>query len=152
MNKEKIKVVNSAQEEKTYIKSCGFIAYKVELGIRYYLIIKSTFGDVGFPKGHMEEGEDELTTAKRELKEETNISVLVIDGFRRQIEFPLPKQKNSIKQTVYYLGRCTSDEIVCQECEVQEAYFLPLEEATKALTFEQTKQILLEADCYISAL
>ena len=57
-----------------YIKSCGFIVYKAENNENFYLIIKSHNGDVGFPKGHMEPGENELQTAIRELKEETGFT------------------------------------------------------------------------------
>ena len=71
----------------TYIKSCGFVAYKRIENINHYLIIQSLNGDVGFPKGHMESGESELETAIRELKEETGVDVKVIQGFRRQIEY-----------------------------------------------------------------
>ena len=132
-----------------YIKSCGFIAYKQIEGRNYYLIIKSLNGDVGFPKGHMEIGESELETAIRELKEETGTEVNVVSGFRCQIEYHLPRTLNAIKQVVYFLGKCTSDSIVCQESEVAEACFLSYEEALKRLTFEETKNILRDAELFI---
>ena len=132
-----------------YIKSCGFVAYKQIKNKNYYLIIKSLNGDVGFPKGHMEIGESELQTAIRELKEETGIDVEAISGFRCQIEYPLPKVPDAIKQTVYFLGKCTSDNIVCQEAEVAAASFVSYDEALKILTFEETRNILKEAEFFI---
>ena len=132
-----------------YIKSCGFVTYKQIEGVNHYLIIKSLNGDVGFPKGHMEHGESELETAIRELKEETGVDVKVIQGFRREIEYKLHRIPDTIKQSVYFLGECTSDKIICQEAEVAEAGFIPYEDALKILTFEETKSILKDAEAII---
>ena len=117
----------------------------------YYLIIKSLNGDVGFPKGHMESGESELETAIRELKEETGVDVKAIQGFRRQIEYELRRVPDTIKQSVYFLGECTSDNIVCQEAEVAEASFLSYENSIKMLTFEETKNILKEVEAFLGS-
>ena len=132
-----------------YVKSCGLVAYKQIENENYYLIIKSPSGDVGFPKGHMESGESELETAIRELKEETGISVNVIPGFRRQIEYELRRIPDTVKQSVYFLGECISDNIVCQEAEVTEAGFVFYEDALKLLTFEETKNILEDAEKFL---
>ena len=132
-----------------YIKSCGFVAFRQVDGVNYYLIIKSLNGDVGFPKGHMEGSESEIQTAIRELKEETGIEVEVIPGFRRQIEYPLPRVADTVKQTVYFLGRCLSDELYPQTSEVKDARFLSYEEAIPALTFEDTKMILHDAEEFL---
>ena len=134
-----------------YIKSCGFVVYKRVGNENYYLIIKSLNGDVGFPKGHMESGESELETAIRELKEETGVDVKAIQGFRRQIEYELRRVPDTIKQSVYFLGECTSDNIVCQEAEVAEASFLSYENSIKMLTFEETKNILKEAEAFLGS-
>ena len=132
-----------------YVKSCGFVAFKQIENKNCYLIIKSLNGDVGFPKGHVEAGESELQTAIRELKEETGVEVEVIPGFRQQIEYPLTRIPDAIKQSVYFLGRCTSDNVICQESEVAEARFVSYEEALKMLTFEETKNILRDAELFI---
>ena len=132
-----------------YVTSCGFVPYREVGEERQYLIIHSHNGDCGFPKGHMEQGETEHETAIRELKEETNMEVQIIDGFRRQIEYPLPNRENVIKRSVYFLGKCVEGELVCQECEVAEAAFVLFEQALEALTFEETKAILRDADAFL---
>ena len=134
------------------IKSCGFIAYKEINNINYYLIIKATNGDVGFPKGHMEKDETEIQTAIRELKEETNIEIKLINGFRYQIEYQLPKKKNTLKQAVYFLGECIIDNIICQEKEVEEAKFMTYEEAILVLTFDETKKMLKLANNFLNSI
>ena len=136
-----------------YVKSCGFVAYACLGGENRYLIIKSTNGDVGFPKGHVEEGEEEIDTAIRELYEETNVSVRVVDGFRYAIEYPLPSAQDTVKQSVYFLGRCDDPEkMKRQESEVSEIAFLSYGEALSALTFNETKDILRAASSFIEKL
>lgn len=132
-----------------YIKSCGFVAYKQIGNENYYLIIKGKNGDVGFPKGHVEDGESEIQTAIRELKEETGAEVEVIHGFRRQSEYKLKKPRGAVKQVVYFLGRCTIDRITCQPSEVDAADFMSFDDALRALTFEEMKDILKEAEDFI---
>ncbi len=135
-----------------YIKSCGFVAYKQIENEIFYLIIKAHNGDVGFPKGHTEQGESEIETAIRELKEETGVEVEIISDFRRQIEYRLPRAANSVKQVVYFLGKCSSENIVPQEAEVAEAKFVSYEDALKILTFEATKNILRDAEQFIRSI
>lgn len=134
-----------------YIKSCGFIVYKAENNENFYLIIKSHNGDVGFPKGHMESGENELQTAIRELKEETGMDVDTIYDFRYQIEYPLPRVHDAMKQTVYFLGKCASDDIIIQETEVASAEFVTYDKAIEKLTFEETKNMLKKANDIINS-
>ena len=125
-----------------YIKSCGFIAFKKINNEIFYLIIKQKNNDIGFPKGRVENNESELETAIRELKEETNIEVNVIDNFRVQIEY---KVNNFIKQVVYFLGECINEDIIIQEQEVKEAWFLSFDEALNLITYKDTKNVLIEA-------
>ena len=133
-----------------YIKSCGFVVYASIDGEDRYLIIKSNNGDVGFPKGHTEAGESELVTAERELLEEVNLGVDVVSGFRREISYPLPGINDTVKQAIYFLGRCKDTAALeKQESEVADARFVGLDEAMDALSFEETKRILYDADQYI---
>ncbi len=114
-----------------------------------YLIIRSVNGEYGFPKGHVEGDETEYETAVRELKEETNLEADIVDGFRRQIEYPFPNKINVTKRSVYFLAVCAKGAIVCQPTEVAEAAFIPFDRALELLSFEDTKNILKEANDYL---
>lgn len=135
-----------------YELSCGFVAYQECQGERLFLIIRSRNGEYGFPKGHMENNETEYETAIRELKEETNLEVHIMEGFRRQVAYRLPKKANTMKRSVYFLGKCTGDKIVCQESEISQAMFVPMESALALLSFENTKMVLKEADAYLNSI
>ena len=127
-------------------KSCGVVAYKTVNNVNYYLLIRAFNGDTGFPKGHVEAGESEEDTALRELKEETNVEVEIIPGFRREMEYVIPSKKNVSKTVVYFLGKCTNDRIIPQRSEISEARFVAYEEALKIITFEDSRRILRDAE------
>ena len=63
-------------------KSCGAVVFTMVGDTLKYLLVHSVNGFWGFPKGHVEAGESEYDTAKREIREETGVNVTFIDGFR----------------------------------------------------------------------
>ncbi len=132
-----------------YETSCGFVVYRHVQAERQYLLIRSTGGEYGFPKGHTEPGETERETAVRELKEETGLEVRFVEGFRREEEYLLPNKVNTVKRVVFFLGEYREGRIVCQETEVSDAIFVPRETALELLSFETTRKILKEADAYL---
>ena len=135
-----------------YEKSCGFVVYKESSGVREYLLVSALNGKYGFPKGHVERGETEYETAVRELKEETNLEVRFVDGFRRQIEYRLPQKRDTMKRCVYFLGEYTEGEIICQEEEVLDAVFVDFDQAMQIIPFTNARAVLQEADEYINTL
>jgi len=132
-------------------KSCGFVVYRDTDHGRRYLIIRSSRGECGFPKGHTEPGETELETAMRELKEETNLEAAPVEGFRREISYRLRSNMNITKRVVYFLGKAKDGPLLCQESELLGAEFLPLEQALARLPFDSIIEILKEADSFLSA-
>ena len=63
-------------------KSAGAIIYRMENDVPQYLLLHYTpsnegkRGQWGFAKGHVEQGENDIQTAKREISEETGIKDL----------------------------------------------------------------------------
>lgn len=135
-----------------YEKSCGFVVYRESEGVREYLLVSALNGKYGFPKGHVERGETEYETAVRELKEETNLEVRAIDGFRRQIEYRLPQKRDTMKRCVYFLGEYTEGELIRQEEEILDAVFVTFERAMEMIPYANARAILQEADAYIDSL
>ena len=63
-------------------KSCGAVIFYEAAGRRSYLIEKMRQGHLSLCKGHVEGRETERETALREIREETALSVELLDGFR----------------------------------------------------------------------
>lgn len=128
-------------------KSCGAVIYKVENGKIFYYLIKQNRGHISFPKGHVEENEKEEDTAIREIKEETNIDVIIDNKFR-EVSTYSPKE-NVMKDVIFFVALSIKENIKPQKSEVEEVLIVNYEDAYKMLTYERDKEILEKANVYI---
>lgn len=128
-------------------KSCGAVVYKIENNQVYVLLEKMKLGHISIPKGHMEEGEDEVQTAKREIKEETNIDAEIDISFREEITYsPKPRV---LKKVVFFISEYKGGDLVAQEEEVSSCYFVLGSDALKELTYDSDKEIVKKALIHI---
>lgn len=118
-----------------YEKSCGCII----INESKVLLVQHNAGHWDFPKGHMEENETELETAIREVKEETNIDVLVQENKRYINEY---YKEDSFKQVIFFLATCKSIEIKRQEAEIKNIEWLTFEDAIERITHNNSRNIL----------
>ena len=103
----------------TYEKSCGAIVYRKHHGNTEILLIKHiNSGHWSFPKGHVEQGETEVETALREIKEETSLDVLIDPTFRETVTY-FPR-KDTQKVVVYFIAKAKTFDYVPQEDEIAE--------------------------------
>ena len=132
-----------------FVKSCGGVVFTRVNNDIQYVIVRHNGGHCGFPKGLMEPGEDEHTTALREIREEVGLSTSILDGFRAVEEYSFPNKPDVTKQVIYFLTEFSGQAIHHQVEELTEAYLLPYEEALQMLTFAEAKSILTEADRFL---
>lgn len=130
-------------------KSCGAIVYKKENDKLKFLLVYQSNGHHSFPKGHMEEGETELETAIREIKEETNLDVCVDQNFRYENSYFI-ETKNVYKDVVYFVATPKSFDLKNQEGEITECNWYTHDEVMNRLEFESMKEILKKAYEYIT--
>ncbi len=132
-----------------YEKSCGAIVYRKHHGNTEILLVRHLrSGHWSFPKGHMEAGESEEDTARREIKEETGLDVLLDTGFREIVNYS-PK-KNTKKTVVYFVGMGASHELIPQQDEISELRWLEIEQAGNVLTYENDKLLANKAKAFIA--
>ena len=118
-------------------KSCGCIILNDKNEI---LLVLQTAGHWGLPKGHVEEGETEEQTAIREVKEETNVDVIVNTNLRYSMVYS-PKEDVE-KEVVYFIAKNTSNDCKPQLEEVQEMKWLDIDNAINTITYENSKDLL----------
>ena len=134
-----------------YEKSCGAVVFTTIDGEIKYLLISNLQGIYGFPKGHVEDNETEAETALREVYEETNLRIKLIEGFRTTDEHVIPQKKDTIKQITYFLGVFENQEVIYQKEELSGAYLVSYAEAMELFQFESSGRILTEANAYLRA-
>lgn len=128
-------------------KSCGAVVINKDSTERKYLLIRSKGGVCGFPKGHVENGETEINTARREILEETGLFVDFIDGFRLVESYSFVKDDILIeKEVVYFLCEYSDQTPRPQESEISDIYLLDYKAALERLRFDSAKKVLLEAE------
>lgn len=130
-------------------KSCGTVPFEIRNGKIYYLLTQARDdGYCGFPKGHVEKGESEIETAYRETWEETSVRPRIFEDFRVQVSYRMNSGRR--KTVVYFLAEYTGQTPRYNHGFERLNYLiLPLDEALEALTYENTREILKEADDYI---
>lgn len=125
-------------------KSCGAIVYRKFHGNTEILLIKHiNSGHWSFPKGHVENGETEIETAKREIKEETSIDVIIDPTFRETVTYS-PK-KDTVKVVVYFLARAKNVNFSPQEDEIAEIRWVDISYAGNILSYENDRTIVSRA-------
>ena len=128
-------------------RSCGTVPYTVVRGgsVSYLLVRARGGGYCGFPKGHVENGENETETALRETFEETSVRVVIDESFRREIVYRL---SSGVEKTVVYFLASFEDQTPKRNKGFEDFEYLclPFDEAYRALTFENTRRILKEVD------
>jgi len=135
-------------------RSAGVIAFRSDAaapGGRVFLLLDyGRFWD--FPKGHLDEGEDDLTAALRELEEETGINdAHVIDGFAREMAyFFRDKRKGLIRKAVIFFLAETQRKRVRISHEHVGSAFLSLDEAIERLTYRNAKDVLRAAGEFLA--
>ena len=118
-------------------KSCGCVIVEND---KVLLILQQNDAYWGFPKGHVENGETEIQTAKREVKEEVGLDVEIDENKRYVTNYIV---RNEIDKTsVFYTATTTGGELIKQDSEIKEVKWCTFEEALELLTFDNLKEVL----------
>jgi len=137
-------------------KSAGAVVFRREEEKIYYLLLdypstaKTPKDYWDFPKGHLEKGEKEIETAKREIEEETGLKdIEFVPVFKQWIKYFFKfQEKNVLKFVTFYLAE-TKTKKVKISFEHIGYQWLPYEQAIKQLKFKNAQEILRKANQYL---
>lgn len=121
-----------------YENSCGAIVFNNK--IKKFLIVKMFNGNWGFPKGHIEEYETQVETAKREVFEETGIEINIVSDKKYEIKY-IPNE-TTIKKVTFFIGITENEEVTVDEQEIEAYKWCSYEEALKTITYRLQKEVL----------
>ncbi len=128
------------------VVSSGGVVYRVENAIPLFLLLTSNKRGVWcLPKGLIEENEDEVTTAMREVREETGVSRVKLRGKVGQIKYQFGFRAKTFDKTVHFFLFETdqADAKVGTEHDAME--WMPYEKALQTLSYPNEKDMLTKA-------
>ena len=143
-------------------KSVGAVLFRMKGDAREYLLLRYPSGHFEFPRGHVEAGETEEDTLRRETEEETGIAdITTIYPLRLESRFFYVAGRNEKKKRVesgkgYFVFKRAffypaltpaSDTTISHE---HTGYvWLPFDQALEKLTFDNAKRVLTAAEEYM---
>ena len=124
----------------------GVIFRRVPAG-EHVLLIKDAYRNWGFPKGHLEQGEDAATAALREIAEETGLTDLVNHGHIRDIDWFFRFRGKLIhKSCAFFLVEAPTGEPSPQHDEgITACRWLPVDDALRTLSYANARDVLRAA-------
>ena len=120
-----------------------------ELNKSEFLLLHYASGHWDFPKGNIEDGEDEVQAAYREIFEETGIqNVHFLEGFRKKIQYYYSREDILIrKEVIFYLAITNTKEITLSNEHIGYAW-KDYMEAMNQLTYKSAKDLLKEVKMF----
>lgn len=137
-------VFRKAREE----KSCGAVIWRSREGRLEYLLACHNGGHWSFPKGHVEGAETEEETARREILEETGLTVRLDAAFRHQVTYS-PKP-GVIKDVIFFTASPTGGQEKAQESEIAQLGWFSFSAARARITYAADEDVLLAAEAYLN--
>jgi 8-oxo-dGTP pyrophosphatase MutT (NUDIX family) len=132
--------------------SAGAIIYIIKDGSIYYLLLNSAFNSNywDIPKGRILENEIPENTAKREAKEEANLEIEIMKGFKEKVCYAFKREDEVVmKYVTIFLGKAKNDNVMISK-EHAGYKWADFEEARKLLkkemksVFEKAHKFVLE--------
>ena len=112
-----------------------------------FLLIRDSYKNWGFPKGHLESGEPPADAARREVAEETGLQELILHGPIKVIDWYFRFGGKTIhKFCHFFLFESRQGEAVPEEAEgITACVWQPLEKARESVSYENARDVLLQA-------
>jgi 8-oxo-dGTP pyrophosphatase MutT (NUDIX family) len=131
----------------------GVIVRRTDAGMTV-LLIRDAYRNWGFPKGHLEEGEDAAAAALREITEETGLTDLVNHGRIQDIDWFFRFRGKLIHKTcTFFLVESATGEPLPQHDEgITACRWLGVEDALQALSYANARDVLRTAGTMMAAL
>jgi ADP-ribose pyrophosphatase YjhB (NUDIX family) len=129
----------------------GVVFRRAPDGVVHYLLIRDSYENWGFPKGHVEQGEPEADAARREVTEETGLADLVPRGAVEVIDWYFRFRGRTIhKYCHFYLFESPAGDPVPQVDEgITACVWKPIAAAVATISYDNARAVLEHADAIV---
>ena len=128
--------------------SAGGIVFRRPQGeVARYLLIRDSYKNWGFPKGHLEGDESPAQAALRETAEETGLDQLVLHGPIRVIDWHYRFRGRHIHKYCHFFLFESPDGEACPQLDegITACQWRPLTEALQLLSYDNARGVLKRA-------
>jgi 8-oxo-dGTP pyrophosphatase MutT (NUDIX family) len=134
--------------------SAGGGVFRIDVGQPMYLLIRDSYNNWGFPKGHIEAGEQPEAAAVREVQEETGLADLSIRGRIDTIDWFFRFRGQLIHKVChFYLMETSNATTSPQRAEgITACRWTRFEEAQSLISYANAREFLRRAQEWVAAM
>lgn len=138
----------TARARATQERSAGGVVFRVPEGSEpVFLLIRDSYRNWGFPKGHLEDGELPDAAALREVREETGLAGLELRGEIETIDWYFRFRGRLIHKIChFYLMETSATATSPQRAEgITACRWMPIADALQTISYANAKAVLQRA-------
>jgi 8-oxo-dGTP pyrophosphatase MutT (NUDIX family) len=125
--------------------SAGGVVIREENGRREVAAVVPRRGVLALPKGHPDEGETLEQAATREVREETGLVADPVGKLGEVRYWYTLAGERVLKTVAFFLFAYRSGDVADHDDEVEEALWVPLEEAARRLSYRGEREMAAKA-------
>ncbi len=127
--------------------SAGGIVFRRDGARTFFLLIRDPYRNWGFPKGHLEDGEEPASAALREVAEETGLDGLELRAAVETIDWTFRFRGRQINNVChFFLMETAQRRTVPQQAEgITACRWASYEQATKMIAYDNARAVLDQA-------
>ena len=132
--------------------SAGGVVYRLSDGLPLFLLIRDSYKNWGFPKGHVEPGEMPDAAAVREVTEETGLPEIELRGAIETIDWYFRFRGRLIHKVCYFYLMESGTETTCPQLAegITACKWVPFDEAFRLVSYANARTVLQRARAMVA--